>query len=131
MDFRRLEVFLKVYELLSFSRAGQALYLAQPTVSEHIRLLEEELGLSLFDRQGKAVLPTKTAQLLYTYAKKIMALREESLQALVQFRDKGLGDLLVGGSNIPGQYLLPPLLGQFKEKFPEIRIQLCLHTSHR
>jgi len=126
MDFRRLEVFLKVYELRSFSQAGQALYLAQPTVSEHIRLLEEELGLSLFDRQGKAVLPTKTAQLLYHYAKQIMALREESLQALIQFRDKGLGDLMVGGSNIPGQYLLPPLLGQFKKKFPEIRIQLFI-----
>lgn len=126
MDFRRLEVFLKVHELRSFSRAGQALYLAQPTVSEHIRLLEEELGLSLFDRQGKAVLPTKSAQLLYQYARKIMALREESLQALIQFRDKGLGDLQVGGSNIPGQYLLPPLLGRFKLQFPEIRIQLYI-----
>jgi DNA-binding transcriptional LysR family regulator len=129
MDFRRLEVFLKVYELRSFSQAGQALYLAQPTISEHIRLLEEELGLSLFDRQGKAVQPTKTAQLLYHYARQIMALREESLQALIQFRDKGLGDLLVGGSNIPGQYLLPSLLGQFKGKFPQIRIQLFIGDS--
>jgi DNA-binding transcriptional LysR family regulator len=126
MDFRRLEVFKKVYERRSFSRAGQDLYLAQPTVSEHIRLLEEELGLTLFDRQGKSVLPTKTAQLLYHYAKKIMALREESLQAMIQFRDKGLGDLTVGGSNIPGQYLLPPLMGRFKEQFPQIRIQLLV-----
>jgi DNA-binding transcriptional LysR family regulator len=124
MDFRRLEVFLKVYQLRSFSKAGQALYLSQPTISEHIRLLEEDLGLALFDRRGKEVLPTRAAHLLHQHAKQMIALREESQRAMKQFRDKGLGDLLVGGSNIPGQYLLPSLLGRFKEKYPNIRIQL-------
>ena len=126
MDFRRLEVFLKVYQLRSFSKAGQALYLSQPTISEHIRLLEEDLGLALFDRRGKEVLPTRAAHLLQQHAKQMIALREESQRAMKQFRDKGLGDLLVGGSNIPGQYLLPGLLGRFKAKYPNIRIQLLI-----
>jgi len=65
MDFRRLEVFTKVYQQKSFSKAGQALYLSQPTVSEHIRLLEEDLGLILFDRQGKEIVPTKAGQFLF------------------------------------------------------------------
>jgi DNA-binding transcriptional LysR family regulator len=126
MDFRRLEVFIKAYQQKSFSKAGQALYLAQPTVSEHIRLLEEDLGLALFDRQGKEVLPTPAGQLLYQYANQLMTLRQDSLRAMKQFRDLGVGDLLIGGSNIPGQYLLPGLLGRFKERFPKIRLKLLI-----
>jgi DNA-binding transcriptional LysR family regulator len=126
MDFRRLEVFVSVFQKKSFSKAGETLYLTQPTVSEHIRLLEDDLGLALFDRQGKEVTPTRAGQLLYQYATQLMTLRKESLRAIEQFRDKGRGDLLVGGSNIPGQYLLPPLLGQFKTRYPRIRIRLMV-----
>jgi DNA-binding transcriptional LysR family regulator len=126
MDFRRLEVFTKTFELKSFSKAGQSLYLSQPTVSEHIRLLEQDLGLSLFDRQGKAVEPTKAGRFLYQYANQMMALRQDSLRAMQQFRDKGVGDLWIGGSNIPGQYILPGLLGLFKERFPGIKIKLSI-----
>ncbi len=126
MDFRRLEVFTKAYELKSFSKAGQSLYLSQPTVSEHIRLLEQDLGLSLFDRQGKEVVPTKAGRFLYQYAKQMLALRQDSLRAMQQFRDKGVGDLLIGGSNIPGQYILPGLFGRLKKQFPGIRIRLWI-----
>ncbi len=54
MDLRRLEIFVKVAELGSFSRAAEALFLTQPTVSEHVRALEDELGLPLLDRLGQA-----------------------------------------------------------------------------
>ncbi len=126
MDFRRLEVFTKVFEQKSFSKAGQALYLSQPTVSEHIRLLEEDLGLTLFDRQGKEIVPTKAGQFLFQYANQLMSLRQDSLRAMEQFRDKGTGELLIGGSNIPGQYMLPGLLGDFKKSFPGIQIRLWI-----
>jgi DNA-binding transcriptional LysR family regulator len=126
MDFRRLEVFVKAYELKSFSKAGLALYLTQPTVSEHIRLLEEDLGLVLFDRQGKEVLPTQGGRLLYQYARQLMALRQDSVRVMNQFRDKGVGDLLIGGSNIPGQYFLPGLLGRFRDRFPKVHIRLLI-----
>jgi DNA-binding transcriptional LysR family regulator len=129
MDFRRLEVFIKVYQLKSFSKAGQSLYLSQPTISEHIRLLEEDLGLSLFDREGKEILPTKAGQLLYQHASQLMALRTESMRAMKQFRDKETGDLVVGGSNIPGQYILPALLGKFRESFPRVKIHLLIGDS--
>lgn len=126
MDFRRLEVFVKVFQEKSFSKAGQALLLAQPTISEHIRLLEEDLGLTLFDRQGKEVLPTPAGRLLYQYANQLMALRQDSLRAMNQFRDLGSGELLIGGSNIPGQYVLPVLLGRFKERFPKIHLKVVI-----
>ena len=129
MDFRRLEVFQKVFELSSFSRAGQALLLAQPTISEHIRLLEEDLKLTLFDRQGREVIPTKAGALLYGYSRQLTALRQEALQAMQQFLDKGQGELLIGGSNIPGQYLLPGILGKFKQKYPQVRVQVLIDDT--
>jgi DNA-binding transcriptional LysR family regulator len=129
MDFRRLGVFQKVYELKSFSRAGQELLLAQPTISEYIRLLEADLGLILFDRRGKEVVPTLAAGLLYDYALRLASLREETLRAMQQFLNKEQGELLVGGSNIPGQYLLPMILGQFKKKYPRIRIRLWVDDT--
>ncbi len=131
MDFRRLEVFTKVFQQKSFSKAGQALYLSQPTISEHIRLLEEDLGLILFDRQGKEIEPTKAGQFFYHYANQLMSLRQDALRAMEQFRDKGVGELLIGGSNIPGQYILPGWLGDFKKNFPGIRIRLWIgDTQH-
>jgi DNA-binding transcriptional LysR family regulator len=131
MDFRRLEVFTRVFKLKSFSKAGQTLFLSQPTVSEHIRLLEEDLGLTLFDRQGKEIVPTKAGQFLFQYANQLMSLRQDSLRAMEQFRDKGVGELLIGGSNIPGQYILPGLLSGFKKSFPGIRIRLWIgDTRH-
>ena len=129
MDFRRLEVFQKVFELRSFSRAGQALLLAQPTISEHIRLLEEDLKLTLFDRQGREVIPTKAGELLYGYSRQLSALRQEALRAMQQFLDKGQGELLIGGSNIPGQYLLPGILGKFKQKYPQVRVQVLIDDT--
>jgi DNA-binding transcriptional LysR family regulator len=129
MDFRRLVVFVQVLQMKSFSKAGQSLYLSQPTISEHIRLLEEDLGLSLFDRQGKEILPTKAGQMLYQYASQLLALRTESLRAMGQFRDKGTGELVVGGSNIPGQYILPVVMGKFKELFPRIGLRLFVGDS--
>ena len=129
MDFRRLEVFQKVFELKSFSRAGQELLLAQPTISEHIRLLEADLGLVLFDRRGKEVVPTLAAGLLYDYALRLATLRGETLRAMQQFLNKEQGELLVGGSNIPGQYLLPVILGQFKKKYPRIKVRLWVDDT--
>ncbi len=120
MDLRRLEILAKVAELGSFSRAGEALFLTQPTVSEHIRALEEELGVQLLDRLGRGTTPTRAGELLLGYAKRMLALGREARQAMDQFQGRLLGELVVGGSTIPGEYVLPGLVGRFKRKYSEI-----------
>ena len=72
MDLRQLEVFAGVYELRSFSRTASALRLTQSTVSEHVRLLEEELGTRLFDRLSRETVPTRAGELLYGYARQML-----------------------------------------------------------
>ena len=126
MDLRRLEVFCKVYELKSFSRAGKACLLSQPTVSEHIRHLETHLDVRLFDRLGREVVPTRAGEILYNYARRMLNLKREARQTLARYRGKMSGDLELGGSTIPGQYILPSLIGRFREKFPNIFIKLVI-----
>ena len=129
MDLRALEVFCKIMELRSFSRAAEAVLLTQPTVSGHIKTLEEELGLRLFDRAGKSVTPTRAGELLHGYARRILALREEAQQAISEHKGGLTGHLAVGGSSIPGAYILPPLLAAFKRDHPEVTIGLHISGS--
>ncbi|MGB6068531.1 MAG: selenium metabolism-associated LysR family transcriptional regulator [Desulfomonilaceae bacterium] len=124
MDMRRLEVFCKVVEFKSFTRAGEALLLAQPTVSEHLRTLEEMLGEKLVDRLGREVLPTPAGKVFYQYARNILQMREEAVQALSQFKGDLSGKLILGASTIPGTYILPRVIGSFKSAHPAIQILL-------
>ncbi len=129
MDIRALEVFCKIVELRSFSKAAEAVYLTQPTVSGHIKNLEEFLGLRLLDRLGREVVPTKAGELLYRYAKQVLAIRSQAIQALEGYKGSLKGHLLIGGSNIPGDYILPALLAQFKVRYPDISIALKIAGS--
>jgi DNA-binding transcriptional LysR family regulator len=131
MDLRRLEIFAKVAELGSFSHAAEALFLTQPTISEHIRALEEELGVQLLDRLGRGATPTRAGDLMLGYARRMLALSREARQALDQFQGRLSGELIVGGSTIPGEYVLPALIGRFKAKYPDISISLLIGDSHQ
>jgi DNA-binding transcriptional LysR family regulator len=130
VDLRALEVFCKIMELRSFSRAAEAVLLTQPTVSGHIKTLEEELGLRLFDRAGKRVTPTRAGEMLHGYARRILALREEAQQAISEHKGGLKGHLAIGGSSIPGAYILPPLLAVFKRDHPDVTIGLHISGSH-
>lgn len=131
MDIRRLEIFSKVAELGSFSRAAEALFLTQPTISEHVRALEDELGVQLLDRLGRGATPTRAGQLLLGYAHRMLALSREAHQALERFQGRMSGELIVGGSTIPGEYVLPALVGQFKAKYPDILISLLIGSTRQ
>ena len=90
MDLRRLEIFAKVAELGSFSRAAEALFLTQPTISEHVRALEDELGVQLLDRLGRGATTTRAGELMLGYARRMLALSREARQALDQFQGLSL-----------------------------------------
>lgn len=124
MDIKQLEIFAKIVELKSFSRAAEAIFLTQPTVSGHIQSLEEELGQRLLDRLGREVVPTKAGKVLYGYARKMVSLRDEAGQALDQLMGRMKGEIVIGGSTIPGEYLLPFIIGRFREKYSEIIVIL-------
>ncbi len=124
MDLWRLHIFCKVVEYGSFSKAAGMVYLSQPTVSSHIKDLEDHFQCKLIDRLGREVAPTKAGELLYKHAKKMVALKDDIEKALSEFQGKIRGNLTIGGSTIPAGYILPPLLGRFKKAYPEVRVTL-------
>jgi len=120
---------VKVAEFGSFSKAAEALYLTQPTVSEHIRTLEDEFGVRLLDRLGRGATVTRAGALLLSHAQRMLALSREARQAMESFQGRMSGELLIGASTIPGEYVLPALIGRFKEKYPDISITLLIGDS--
>lgn len=126
MDLWQLKIFCKVVELGSFSKAGQTIYLSQPTVSSHIKDLEDHFGCRLIDRLSKEAVPTKAGELLYGYARKMLRLSEETEAALAEFVGKIKGHLSIGGSTIPGGYLLPRIIGAFAKQYPDVTISLVV-----
>jgi DNA-binding transcriptional LysR family regulator len=129
LDLRKLEVFFWVAELKSFSQAAAHLSLRQPTVSVHIQELERALGAKVFNRIRGQVTLTALGQLLLGRARSVVALKQETVAAIEQFKGVLKGDLRVGGSNIPGEYVLPQKLGAFMNKHPEVKPVLRIGDS--
>ncbi len=125
MDIRRLEAFAKVFEARSFSGAAKELFLSQPTISSHVALLEEELGVLLFDRIGRRVLPTQAAEILYGRSQSIFHLLHMARGEIDLLRHAVSGPVILGASTIPADYILPSLLATFLHSYPEVRLELC------
>ncbi len=129
MDLHQLEIFCTLIKLRSFSRTAEALYLTQPTVSGHIKNLETELGVALLDRLGKRVIPTEAGDILYRHGLKLLEQRDQAQQEIERLSGGVSGVLTIGGSTIPGAYILPSLIGGFKKKNPSISIRLVIEDT--
>lgn len=121
MDFKKIEAFVNVVECKSFSKGAEATFLTQPTVSVHIRSLEEELGTTLLNRQGKQVVPTVQGKNFYKYAIEILAIRKKVIDTFHNMSDHLEGVLNIQTSSTPGQDFLPWKLKTFSELNPDVR----------
>lgn len=129
MDLHQIEIFCTLIKLRSFSKTAEALFLTQPTVSGHIKNLEADLGVALLDRIGKRVVPTEAGEVLYRHGQKLLALRDQAREEIASLTGTVGGLLKAGGSTIPGAYILPPLIGAFKEKYPTASVQLYIDDT--
>ena len=129
MEIRKLEAFCKVVELKSFTRAAEEILLSQPTVSEHIRSLENELDQKLINRLGKEIETTPVGKVLYEYAIKIIRIRQEAIQAVELYAGRLAGKIMIGCGTIPGTYILPELISSFRGQHPSIKATLRITSS--
>lgn len=116
---------MKVVETGSFSKAARELYLTQPTVSAHISTLEKELKVRLFIRNTKEVMMSEAGQELYKYAKQMVEL-ERQIAEHFNMRGKNSSShcITIAASTIPAQYLLPEVLIQFKQRYPDEQFKM-------
>lgn len=131
MDFKQLESFVTIAKLKSFSRAADRLYLTQPTISNHIHLLEKELGTILFNRTNKNISLTKAGDILYEYAISILNKKEHAYFSLNEFKGKIEGILDISSSSIPELYYLTDLICKFSIKYPGVKYSLMKYDTRQ
>ena len=129
MDIHHLKVFTSVFKNRSFSKASEQLSLTQPTISSHIKAVEEELGCKLFDRIGRTIIPTKEAEVLYNHAMEIIEKANNIKDVIGQFKKEITGELIIGASTIPGTYLMPAIISSFKKKYPSVFFRIAIADS--
>lgn len=121
MELRQLVTFRMVANTLSFSRTAQILNYVQSSVTTQIQVLEEELGVRLFDRLGKRVALTDAGMRFLPYAEKILTLSEEARQAVTN-GEVPTGSLTITAPESLCIYRLPALLRQFRDRFPQVKV---------
>lgn len=129
MDIRKLEAFYYVFKTGSFSKAGEEIFLSQPTVSTHISALEKELGVKLFDRNGRNALPTPAGRLLFARVQELFELLRKTKQEIGLLQEKVEGEVFIGASTIPATYLLPPILAAFLKEYSQVSVNLEVGDS--
>ena len=123
-DLRQLEIFCKVVEHRSFTRAAADVRLAQASVSERVANLEKAVGARLLDRMGRTVEPTAVGQRLYERAVALLEQKQAICFELEELLDVEQGTLVIGASTIPGEFILPAEIVRFRRDHPHILIQV-------
>lgn len=127
-DFR-LKVFQSVAKNHSFTKAAQELCISQPAVTKHIRVLEDEYKVKLFDRSGSKIELTKAGTILLEHAKVILSQYSRLEYALHKISNEHVGSLKLGASTTIAQYVIPKYLAKFNELFPKIELSLINDNS--
>lgn len=118
MDLHQLFVFTKVVEHNSFSKAADDIFLSQSTVSSHIQALEKSLNMRLFDRVGREIVLTPYGSRLYQWALKLLLLKDEAMLDLKEGKTGLQGIIRIAASSVPGQFMLPNMIKQFRSQYP-------------
>lgn len=122
-DFR-LKVFQSVAKNLSFTKASQELFVSQPAITKHVQELETTYQTRLFDRQGSRICLTESGKLLLEHCERILEDYKRLEYEMHLLHNEYTGELKLGASTTIAQYVLPPLLGNFISKFPQVSLSL-------
>ncbi len=129
MADRRLNVFFHVARQLSFTKAAEILHMTQPAVTFQVRQLEEYFNTRLFDRTHNKIGLTEAGDRVFAYAEKIFHLYDEMENSVRELTGEISGILILGASTTIAEYMLPALLGDFKEKYPDVNIRLKVSNT--
>lgn len=110
--------------------AAQEIHITQPAVSKHINALEEYFGVGLIERRGRGVNLTPAGEVLYQYSNEILGLLNKTEREIRDLSATVKGKLVIWASSIPGHYILPYIIGEFKKKYPEVHISLQISDSN-
>lgn len=128
IDLIKIEAFLHAAETHSFSETARIMHLSQPTISHHIKGLETEFGIELFDRGGSGLQLTEAGRLLLPWAQRLMRESIHMREIMASLQDKIVGSLRIACSTTSGKYILPRLAARFRERYPWVKITILSCT---
>src|SRR5439155_864258 len=131
MEIHQLRYFVAVAEEGSFSNAAEREHVSQPSLSQQIHKLEEELNQQLFDRLPRSVVLTEAGRTLLVYARQILSGIAEGRQAVTALEHEVAGKLSVGAIPSIALYVLPGLIGSFQRSYPKVTFELFEDTTDR
>lgn len=129
MNLEELQTFIKLCEIKNFTKTAELLSMSQPTVSLHIKNLEQQFQTQLIQRSPKQVSVTPTGEILLDQAKQILQLYDQTKQQILEHHHSIQGDLTIGASFTIGEYILPRLLVQFKTLHPHLSLQIVIGNT--
>ncbi|MGL5575811.1 MAG: LysR substrate-binding domain-containing protein [Sarcina sp.] len=129
MNFRKLNIFYETASSLNMTEVGKKLYISQPSVSQAIKEMEKELGVSLFDRIGKKLYLTYEGEVYLRYVKRILNLYDEVKVTLENTRKNISGRIRVGASTTIGVYILPEIVKHFLTKNADVEISIVIENT--
>jgi DNA-binding transcriptional LysR family regulator len=129
-SLHELEIFLTAADLGNFSEAARRLHISQPAVSQAISSLEKHFGMDLFLRHGRSVRLTEAGQALKPMARELLATAWRLDETMASLQGEVVGEINIGCSTASGKYLLPGLIARFRERFPQVRINVIVTSRH-
>ncbi|HIJ88814.1 MAG TPA: LysR family transcriptional regulator [Desulfuromonadales bacterium] len=129
MNIKQLEIFVTIATSGSFSKGAEAACITQSTASQHIATLEDLCGVRLLDRTGRGAVPTDAGKVMLAHAQQVLKSLKKTEQAMLQFRQADGVELCVGGSSIPGTYLLPKAIAALRVSDPGITVKAEIGDS--
>lgn len=129
MNFRKLKIFYETAISLNMTEAGKKLYISQPSVSQAIKELENELEVKLFDRIGKKLYLTNEGEIYLKFVSRILNLNEEVKIMLEDLKNNVTGKIKIGASTTIGTYILPNVIKSFLEKNKDVEISIVIENT--
>jgi LysR family transcriptional regulator, transcriptional activator of the cysJI operon len=128
LDLSVINVFLTVAEVGSFSEAGRKLNLSQPAISQAIQHLEGQFGVKLFIRLGRSIRLTEAGQLLQGFGQELLTNANRVEEMMHSLQGMVVGEMTIGCSTTSGKYLLPGLIARFRQRYPQLRINVSINN---
>ena len=129
MNFRKLKIFYETALCLNMTKVAKDMYISQPSISQSIHELENEVGVKLFDRIGKKLFLTREGELFLNYTRRILNLYDEGMKTLNDYAHNSKGKIIIGASTTIGIYILPDIIKSFSDKYKDIEISIIIENT--
>jgi DNA-binding transcriptional LysR family regulator len=124
ITIQQMEAVISLVEEGSFSRAAKKMHLTQPALTKNIKSVEDCLGLRVVNRSNAGITLTAEGHVIFNYARRIIKLRNEAREKIVQMQGNTGGEIYIGASTIPATYILPSALSLFRKKYDNVRVHV-------